>query len=82
MYIIQARALSNLRAHFYTGRAGTGWLSENRAEAFPYADARFAEREARRYAKTHRAYVWSVAYATDQDAHNAGAAAMSSEACG
>lgn len=81
-YIIQARALSNLKAHFYTGRAGAGWLGDNRAEAFVYGRPEYAERQARQFAKRHRAYVWSVTYASDADAHNAGAAAMSAEMCG
>lgn len=82
MYIIQARALNNLQAFFYTGRAGSGWLDTDRAEAFRYDHAGYAQKQARAFARRHRAYIWSVAYATSADAHAAGAAAMSAEMCG
>lgn len=82
MYIIQARALNNLQAFFYTGRAGSGWLDTDRAEAFRYDHAGYATKQARAFAKRHRAFIWTVLEADRGDAHAAGAAAMSAEACG
>lgn len=81
MYIVEGRDMKTMRRVYYTGRAGAGWLSERRSEAFCYATEAEAELKARLFKRQHRSPFWAT-FANPDDAHAAGARAMSEEACG
>lgn len=80
-FIIATRDMRTRQKSYYTGRAGNGWLSVNRADAFVYRTEGEAERKARIFMRQQRAPFWTD-FADDADAHNAAAKAMSEEACG
>lgn len=83
MFIVQARDMQTMRQLYYTGRAGDGWLSPDRAQAFVYRTEGEAARKSRLFQRHHmRRMVFMVAFADAADAHAAGARAMSEEACG
>jgi hypothetical protein len=82
MFIVQARDMKSMRLHYYTGRAGSGWLSENRAEAFVYSGEGEANRKVAMFNRQYRDKVFMSAYANPDDAHAAGAARMSDDMCG
>lgn len=83
MFIVQAREMKTMRQVYYTGRAGEGWLSPERREAFAYATEGEADRKSRMFQRQNMGrYVFMVDHASPDDAHAAGARAMSEEACG
>ena len=84
MFIILGRNIRTMARVYYTGRAGDGWLSERRADAFTYATETEANRKARMFTRNQRLHgctFWTD-HADPADAHAAGARAMSEDACG
>lgn len=82
MFIVQCRDMATMRLSYYTGRAGAGWLSSNRGDAFAYATEGEAKRKMDMFRRQHPRMAWMAAHANPDDAHAAGAAAMSQEMCG
>ena len=80
-FIVTTRDMRTMQQSYYTGRAGAGWLSANRVDAFAYRTEAEAERKARIFMRQQRAPFWAE-FANDDDAHNDAARAMSEEACG
>ena len=83
-FIIQGRHMQTMERVYYTGRASTYWTSPNKADAFTYDSETLADRKAREFNRVGALHkiTWTAAYASDDDAHAAGAAAMSAEICG
>lgn len=82
MFIVTGRNMTTMQRVYYTGRAGAGFVSMERADAFTYATGSEAERKARNLSRGHTMNVFYAAYANPDDAHAAGAAAISQEMCG
>ncbi len=81
-FIVTGRNMTTMQRVFYTGRAGSGFVSSNQADAFTYRTGEEAERKARMLSRGQTMHVFYAAYANPDDAHAAGAAAMSAEMCG
>jgi hypothetical protein len=69
-------------AVYYTGKIGEELVSANIEHAARYAVPRDAERVVRRLQRQHPRLTWMTDYRYPEDAHAAGAAAMSQEMCG
>ena len=82
MFIVTGRNMKTMQRVYYTGRAGAGFVSTERSTAFVYATEQEAVRKAYVLSRGHTMHVFYAAYADPADAHAAGAAAMSQEACG
>lgn len=87
MFIIKVRDMATMQTFYYTGKAGepgtnSFWLSDRRGEAFVYAGEGEATRKCNSFQRQHPKDVWMVEHVNRDDAHAAGAAAMSEEMCG
>lgn len=93
-FIVKTRDMQTMKVFYYTGRAGAAgtesfWLSEQRSVAFVYTTEQEANRKCRLFQRQYPrnlgsggAAVWMIEHANRDDAHAAGAAAMSEEMCG
>lgn len=78
-FIVKVRDMNTTRLSYYTGRAGTGWLSEKRADAFVYATEGEADRKRAMFQRSHFKMPWMIEHANPADAHCAGARGMSAD---
>ena len=81
-FIVKARNFRTLQLMFYTGRAGTGWISDKLSEAFIYSTESEAGRKRAQFQRQYPMHTWMYDCASPDDRHNEGVAAMSREACG